>query len=111
MTQNRTPNWHPIEQISTIAYLIDGLLESTEEQHVSLLEARAKPHVLDDSIVERAEKLYTSQTEDFWFFTEQLSRWRKLSLTSEQEKEVTRLEHQDEEVAIAMLTSQLKPPF
>ena len=141
MSQEQTPNWRSIEEISIIAFAIDGLVESTEEQHTGLLAAREKPHVLDTPLVERIERLYVSQSEDFWFFNEQLSRWRKTSLNPKQETEVARLKQQmqklekltgeilalipelkagtinkildmsDEELAMAMLSGQIKPPF
>jgi hypothetical protein len=43
-----THNWQPISALPTIAYIIDEMLNETQEQYETLLEAREEPHVLDD---------------------------------------------------------------
>ncbi len=42
----------------------------------------------------RVKKVITSQQKDLWLFDEQLARWSKNQLTTEQRKEVERLQSQ-----------------
>ena len=91
MTQQPTPTWQPITQLPLIGSLIDGMLESAEEQDRTLEQARPMPHVLDDYTVQRVIGVYTTQRDDLWLFEEQLRRWAAESLTAAQRQEVTRL--------------------
>jgi hypothetical protein len=88
------PQWQPIEMLWTLALHIDGMLESSQEQYETLLEAKPKPHVLDDYTVNRVIKAFTTQIADLWLFDEQLSRWQTSTLTPEQRQEVERLVEQ-----------------
>jgi hypothetical protein len=54
--QQQQPQWQPIEMLPTLATHIDGMLESSQEQYETLLEAKPKPHVLDDYTVNRVTK-------------------------------------------------------
>lgn len=47
------PNWQPIQNLPIIANLIDGQFIDAKEQYINLLEARNKPHVLDDATIQR----------------------------------------------------------
>ena len=89
-----TPNWQPISALPTIAWLIDGMVADTSAQWETLQPARVTPHVLDSALVERIERSYSEQLETSALFLEQLSHWRKGSLSAEQSNEVTRLEGQ-----------------
>jgi hypothetical protein len=88
------PQWQPIEALSIMAKHIDGMLEADREQYETLLEAKPKPHVLDDYTVSRVIAAFTTQKNDFWLFDEQLRRWQAGPLTSDQRTEVTRLVEQ-----------------
>ena len=88
------PHWHPIAMLATIARHIDGMVEADQEQLATLGEARARPYVLDDDIVTRVKRAFTTQHEDFWIFEEQLRRWQALKLTTQQRTEITRLQGQ-----------------
>ena len=77
-----------------IAHHIDGMLWSAQEQYQTLLPAKAKPHILDDFTVNRVKKVFTDQQKDLWLFDEQLSRWSKGILSTQQRKEVERLQDQ-----------------
>lgn len=57
-------NWQPISALPTIAYIIDEMLNETQEQYETLLEARERPHVLDDYTVDRVHSAFTTQLED-----------------------------------------------
>ncbi len=55
----KQPQWQPISMLPTFTAHIDGMLESSEEQYETLLEAKPKPHVLDDYTVNRVIKAFT----------------------------------------------------
>ena len=88
------PHWQPIEALAMIAAHIDGMLQADREQYKTLLEAKPKPHVLDDSTVNRVIAAFTTQRNDFGFFEEQLQRWAALPLSDQQRHEVERLVEQ-----------------
>ena len=88
------PHWQPIEALAMIAAHIDGMLQADREQYETLLEAKPKPHVLDDSTVNRVIAAFTTQRNDFGFFDEQLQRWAALPLSDQQRHEVERLVEQ-----------------
>lgn len=90
-TDGLQPTFQPISALPVIATLIDGQLQDVEAQHATLLEARDKPHVLDDETLDRAIRLYTAMRDDVCLFDEQLNRWRKEQLTGAQRQEVERL--------------------
>ncbi len=99
-----TPRWHPIAALPVIAPVIDGQLESAEEQHRLLLQAR--PGSLDDATVERVVRLFTEEMEFLDLYEQQLDRWRTGPLTAGQLREVQRLGGQvarNREVATTIL--------
>lgn len=138
--RHEQPTFHPISALPRISSALDGLLEETEAQYATLAQAKDKPHVLDDHIVDRVTRVYTDARELGEVFDEQLSLWEKGSLTEPQRAEVERLTHtrmklrklyddilelagelrkgtinrildmSDEEVGLAVLTGKLKPP-
>jgi len=93
---DRTPNWQPISALPMIAFMIDGMLHDTQEQYKTLLEARNKPHVLDDDTVDRVYSVFTTQLEYVALYDEQFSRWKNGRLSSDQRQEVERLTRQME---------------
>lgn len=101
------PQWQPIEQLSLIAFHIDGMLASAIEQYEALQVARPKPYVLDDYTVERVIDVFTAQQNDLWLFDKQLRRWQTGKLTPVQRTEVQRLAsqmHQLHEVITSVLS-------
>ena len=109
-----TPTWQPISQLPLIAWAIDGMAESADEQLGNLHEAETQPHVLDLPTVDRVIKVYTEQQGDLWLYREQLARWCKLALTDTQRAEVTRLDERLTTLgtrieAILALAQQLRP--
>ncbi len=88
------PYWHPITMLATIAQCIDGMVEADQEQLETLQEAKPKPYVLDEDTVNRVKKAFSTQSQDFWVFEEQLRRWQTEKLTKEQRAEVLRLRSQ-----------------
>ena len=57
---DQTPNWQPISFLPSIAEMIDGMLESAQEVHVSLQQARTRPHVMDDHTLGRVRQVHGS---------------------------------------------------
>jgi hypothetical protein len=51
------PRHQPIARLPTIAHLIDEGLADTSEQYATLREARPKPWVLDDVLVNRSKRV------------------------------------------------------
>lgn len=96
--KQKSPQWQPIGKLSLIASMIDGMLESANEQYANLQEARKRPHVLDDYTVGRVREVYTTQKSDLWLYDEQLNRWNKGTLTPIQRKEVERLANKMEQL-------------
>lgn len=89
------PNWQPIRNLPLIADLIDGQLADAKRQYTTLLEARPKPHVLDDYTVQRITHVYTEQLEFLSVFEKQLIKWKKEErLTPNQQREMNRLQEQ-----------------
>jgi hypothetical protein len=88
------PHWQPIEALAMIAAHIDGMLQADREQYETLLEAKPKPYVLDDSTVNRVIAAFTTQRNDFRLFDQQLQRWQAGPLTDDQRREVERLVEQ-----------------
>ena len=77
-----------------VAAHIDGMLQADREQYDTLLEAKPKPHVLDDFTINRVIAAFTTQRNDFSLFDQQLQRWQARPLTDNQRREVERLVEQ-----------------
>jgi hypothetical protein len=88
------PQWQPISKLPLLTHHIDGMLEAAQEQYQTLLPAKARPHALDDYTVNRVIKVFTELQEDLWLFDEQLKRWSEATLSTQQRKEVERLQDQ-----------------
>jgi len=88
------PQWQPSSKVFTIGVMIDGMLRGAQEQYQTLLEARPKPHVLDDYTVGRVVEVFTAQRDDLWLWDEQLKRWAGEDLGALRRREVERLQGQ-----------------
>ena len=109
---NPTPNWQPLSFLPQIAWMIDGMAESAEEQQANL--SMVQPGSLDDATLDRVMSVYTEQRDDLWLYAEQLARWRVEPCTEAQGAEIARLEQRLEklrEMILALLAhaEQLKP--
>ncbi len=71
--------------------IIIGELTQTEEQYETFAQARSKPHVLDDSIVDRAIKAYEEQLTFSPLHEKQLNWWLSEDLTDAQRYQVADL--------------------
>lgn len=98
MPDNSTPNWQPISMLAFIAALSNEQLATARDQYTALSNTRDCPHVLDNATVARVITLYRSERELLPVQKEQLARWRRLSLTAAQAKELERLERQTREI-------------
>ena len=94
MDDKPTPEWQPIERLPLIAEMIDGYVADAQEQEQTLREARQRPHVFDDALVDRIDKVYGDALEMTGLFEQQLRRWRNSGLTVDQKQDVARLEGQ-----------------
>ncbi len=92
MTGRGEPSWQPISGLPVIASLIDGGLRDGREHYATLLEARAKPYVLDDATIVATKRVNGEGLEWCGVYDEQLRRWRRQRLTEEQRREIDRLE-------------------
>jgi len=58
-------------------------------QQLQNLEAvQSRPHVLDDAMVKRLLQVYGEQQDFLWIFDEQVMRWQREALTSEQRQQL-----------------------
>lgn len=89
------PNWQPISNLPLIASMIDGQLETAQEQYDSLSKARTKPHVLDDKTMTHVIRTYTEQLEFAPVYERQLEKWQQeTGLSLMQRGELQRLQKQ-----------------
>lgn len=82
----------PISFLPTYTELIIGELAQTEEQYASFAAAKHKPHVLDDTIVDRAVKLYEDQLSFIPLHEQQLNWWLSENITDAQRYQVEDLQ-------------------
>ncbi len=94
MAQQPTPRWHPVSAIPLIAQALDGMVEAAEPQERNLQQAQQRPYSLDDALVQRVIRVFTTQANDLWVYDEQLTRWRKEKLSAAQGTEIERLTQQ-----------------
>ena len=91
MDDKPTPEWQPIERLPLIAEMIDGYVADAQEQEQTLREAKQRPHVFDDALVDRIDKVYGDALEMTGLFEQQLRRWRNSGLTVDQKQDVAQL--------------------
>ena len=90
--QKKQPNFYPISKALTILELNRGMLDSSKEQLENMKDAKDKPYVLDDELINRSIKLYTEQNEGSDIFLQQCAIWRKDNLTEVQLYQVQEIE-------------------
>jgi len=78
--------------LATIASLSDEGLRDAREHYATLLEARPKPHVLDDATIARTKRVNGEGLEWCDVYDRQLARWQRERLTAAQREEVARLQ-------------------
>src|SRR5271167_1545920 len=82
MPKTNQVNWQPIGQMPLIASMIDTSLNDTREHLSTLTKAKDRPHVLDDATIDRVEQVHTEQMNYVEIYTQQISRWRKETMTA-----------------------------
>ena len=90
MTEQQ-PQWQPLSMLPTFSDMVDGMLESSEEQLATMQQVVNRPHTLDDATLNRVIKLYDEQLEDHWLFEEQFALWKKETRSEIEAREVDRL--------------------
>jgi hypothetical protein len=88
-------SWQPISQIPRVASMIDGALNDTADYIQTLTKARTRPHVLDDTTIDRVERVHSEQLQFVDVYAEQLRRWRDEGPSAAQRRELDRLEEQN----------------
>ena len=74
----------------------------TAEHYETLLEARPKPHVLDDATIVRTKRVNGEGLEWCGVYDRQLLRWRGQRLTDAQRREIARLEGVQRELRLVL---------
>ncbi len=82
---------HPISKLPLFESMINDMLAHVAEQHETFLEAKAKPHVLDDVTVDRAMAAYKEHIENLRLHERQLTWWLEEELTNLQRNRVNDL--------------------
>ena len=100
-----TPQWQPITQLSLIARVIDGMLESAQEQYRIVLQARPRPRVLDASTLGRMIAALRAHQDDLEIFDDQLRCWHCLPLALVQRQEIERLTGQLSQLRQVIITT------
>jgi len=90
MPPSKQVNWQPISQIPLIASMIDGALDDTHEHLATLIQAKTRPHVLDDATVDRSIRVHTD------IYAQQITRWRTQRPSAAQRRELDRIEVQNQ---------------
>ena len=94
----QAPQYQPISLLPALAVHIDGMREADEEQYQTLLQAKNKPHVLDDFTISRIVEVFTTAKQDLPLFDEQLRRWGSEKVTTAQHQEIIRLKAQMQKI-------------
>jgi hypothetical protein len=84
-------HWQPISKLPLFSDVIGGMLADGEEHYQTLLGVRATPYVLDDILIKREFDVFSVQKGNLRLFEEQLTRWKRESLTAGQRQEVEEL--------------------
>jgi hypothetical protein len=79
--QKKEPIFHPITQSRSFIGMIGDMLNESLPQLGNMRQAREKPHVLNDDLVNRCITLYTQQNKDVGIVLEQCALWRREELT------------------------------
>ncbi len=106
-------NWQPISQMPLISSMIDTSLNDTREHLSTLSKAKDRPHVLDDTTIDRVEQVHTEQMEFVDIYTQQIGRWRTEKPSTSQARELDRMEKQNQQLRgitadVLALASQLR---
>lgn len=94
-------NWQPISQMPLISSMIDTSLNDTREYLGTLSKAKDRPHVLDDTTIDRVEQVHGEQMDYVEIYTRQISRWRNEKPSAAQSRELDRMDEQNQQLRSA----------
>lgn len=92
MSSQPTQNWYTIDKVPLFEKMVNGMLEASDEQLVSLEQAKDKPYILDDAMIVRIIKAHTEQNQNLHYISLQCKRWQEGKLKKEQLKAVKDIE-------------------
>src|ERR1035441_9311853 len=93
--ENGPITWRPLSFLPVFAHMIDSGVTDTAEQIKTLTEGLARPHVFDEALVDRMERLYCEQLGFIEIHRQQLQLWRAQNPSAAQCQEIERLEMQN----------------
>lgn len=88
-----SPQGQPLSELAVVARDIQTQFANSREQHDHLLQARDRPHLLNDALIERVVRLVASELEMLAVYREQLGRWYQSQPSAAQFLELDRLTH------------------
>jgi hypothetical protein len=89
-----TPNWQPLSALPMMVAMVSEQLADVRQQLQNLRAVQSRPHVLDDATVKRLLQVYGEQQDFLWVYDEQVMRWQREALTSEQRQQLERMAQQ-----------------
>jgi len=89
-----TPNWQPLSALPMMAAMVSEQLADVRQQLQNLQSVQSRPHVLDDATVKRLLQVYGEQQDFLWVYDEQVMRWQREMLTSEQRQKLESMAQQ-----------------
>jgi hypothetical protein len=98
MPHSNPVNWQPISEMPLIASMIDGALDDTRIHLETLIQARTRPHVLDDATIDRSKQVHTEQLEFVDIYARQISRWRTARPSADHTRELNRMDGQNQQL-------------
>jgi len=93
MENQLKPQWQPIDALPMIANAVRDMYDHNKEQYQMLLQAKDRPHVMDDYTINRVIQVYTTQRDDLWMYDEQLNRWKNQELTRTEQREIEKVDY------------------
>ena len=81
-----------------ISSMIDTSLNDTREYLGTLSKAKDRPHVLDDTTIDRVEQVHGEQMDYVEIYTRQISRWRNEKPSAAQSRELDRMDEQNQQL-------------
>jgi len=77
-----------------MAAMVSEQLADVRQQLQNLRSVQSRPHVLDDATVKRLLQVYGEQQGFLWVYDEQVMRWQREMLTSEQRQKLESMAQQ-----------------
>jgi hypothetical protein len=94
MSDDEAARFQPLSELAQIARGIDEQFDNTRELYEHLCTGRDRPHLLDDSVIERVLRHVADQVQFLPVYRAQLARWYQSQPTAEQYIQLDRVTHQ-----------------